>query len=80
MEREQKRMEMLKNWNQNKNNLPKCNYVITNVEENSKKEEDEKKKKDQIKVLISEKNKYGNNIKMPEIDEKLKDKRGRGGK
>ena len=75
MEREQKRMEMLKNWNQNKNNLPKCNYVITNVEENSKKEEDEKKKKDQIKVLISEKNKYGNNIKMPEIDEKLKDKR-----
>ena len=75
MEREQKRMEMIKNWNQNKNNLPKCNYVITNVEENSKKEEDEKKKKDQIKVLISEKNKYGNNIKMPEIDEKLKDKR-----
>ena len=75
MEREQKRMEILKNWNQNKNNLPKCNYVITNVEENSKKEEDEKKKKDQIKVLISEKNKYGNNIKMPEIDEKLKDKR-----
>ena len=75
MEREQKRMEMLKNWNQNKNNLPKCNYVITNVEENSKKEEDEKKKKDQIKALISEKNKYGNNIKMPEIDEKLKDKR-----
>ena len=41
-EREQKKIDLLNNWNKNKNNLPKCNYVITNDEEYKINDEEEK--------------------------------------
>ena len=73
-EREQKKIDLLNNWNKNKNNLPKCNYALTNDEENKIRDEEEKNKmkKEAIEVLLAEKSKFIQGIKMPEIDEKLK--------
>ena len=73
-EREQKKIDLLNNWNKNKNNLPKCNYALTNDEENKIRDEEEKNKmkKEAIELLLAEKSKFIQGIKMPEIDEKLK--------
>ena len=73
-EREQKKIDLFNNWNKNKNNLPKCNYALTNDEENKIRDEEEKNKmkKEAIELLLAEKSKFIQGIKMPEIDEKLK--------